>query len=412
MDQEISRCNHLWINANVATLDPSIAAPYGLLERHALGVRDGMISLVVPMQELDLSRFHGAYTDCRGGLVTPGFIDCHTHLVYGGNRASDFVKRLQGMSYEQISRSGGGIRSTMQATRALGEEDLFSLARPRLLALIAEGCTGVEIKSGYGLTPYDELKILRVVRRLRQEFPVRISATLLAAHSVPPEYLGRPDAYVDLICAELIPRVALEKLADAVDVFCERIAFTAMQAERLFLAAREYGLGLKIHAEQLSDTGAAALAAAYGAWSADHLEYLGESGVVALQQAGTVATLLPGAFYFLRETRMPPVQLLRAHGVPMALATDLNPGSSPFASLRLMMNLACVLWGLTAEEALAGVTRNAARALGWGDRLGTLAAGREADFLVWDLEDPAQLACEVGFSSPRERVLKGVVSGA
>ncbi|UFS70173.1 imidazolonepropionase [Geomonas sp. RF6] len=412
MDQEISNCDRLWTNARLVTLDPATGAGYAMLEHYALGVSDGLIAVIAPMEGLDLSGFDKEVTDCRGALITPGFIDCHTHLVYGGNRAGDFVKRLQGMSYEQISRTGGGIRSTMQATRASSEEELFLKARPRLLSLIAEGCTMVEIKSGYGLNVYDELKMLRVVQRLREEHPVRISATLLAAHAVPPEYLGKSDAYVDLICTELIPRVSIQKLADAVDVFCEKIAFTAMQAERLFLAARDYGLGLKIHAEQLSDTGAAALAAAYGAWSADHLEQLEEEGVRALQQAGTVATLLPGAYYFLKETRMPPVALFREYRVPMALSTDLNPGSSPFASIRLIMNLACLLWGLTPEEALAGVTRNAARALGWGDRLGTLTVGKEADFLVWDLEDPAQLPSEVGLSAPLQRVLKGVVTRA
>jgi imidazolonepropionase len=399
--------DRLWTNARVATLDPEVGTGYALLERHALGVRAGRIAAVLPMRDLDLAGFPGEVTDCRGGLLTPGLIDCHTHLVFGGHRAGDFVKRLQGMSYRDIARSGGGILSTVAATRALSEEELFLRARPRLLALMAEGCTTVEIKSGYALNLEQELGMLRVARRLGEELPVRVSATLLAAHAVPPEYLEKPEAYLDMICGELIPRVAAEALADALDVFCETIAFTVQQAERLFVAASSHGLGLKIHAEQLSSSGAAALAARYGAWSADHLEHLDESGVLALRQAGTVATLLPGALYFLQQTRKPPVWLLRRHLVPMALATDLNPGSSPLASIRLMLNMGCLLLGLTPEEALAGVTRNAARALGLGDRLGTLSVGKQADFLLWDLEDPAQLACEVGLSAPCQRIFQG-----
>ena len=407
MKTPASECDRLFTNARLATLDPEISSDYGLLEHHALGVLTGRIAAVVPMELLDLACFKGQVTDCHGALLTPGFIDCHTHLVYGGHRAGDFTKRLQGLSYQEIARSGGGILSTVEATRALSEEELILRARPRLLALMSEGCTTVEIKSGYGLSVEAELKMLRVARRLEHELPVRVSTTLLAAHAVPPEYLGKADDYVEMICSELIPRVAAEALADAVDVFCETIAFSIQQAERLFLAARQYRLGLKIHAEQLSNSGSAALAAGFSAWSADHLEHLDESGVAALQRAGTIATLLPGAFYFLKEPRKPPVELLRRHGVPMALATDLNPGSSPLASIRLMMNMGCLLFGLSPEEALAGVTRNAARALGWGDRLGTLAVGKEADLLLWDLEDPAQLACEVGMGAPCQRIFKG-----
>jgi len=407
MPDAISRCDRIWTNARLATLDPSVGPGYGLLEQHALGVRQGRIAAIVPMQRCDLTGFTGTVTDCRGGLLTPGLIDCHTHLVYGGQRAADFARRLRGTSYQEIARTGGGILSTVRATRALSEDELRELARPRLVTLMNEGCTTVEVKSGYGLSVEDELKMLRVARRLGEELPVRISTTLLAAHAVPPEYLGNADAYLDLVCSELIPRAAAEALADAVDVFCETIAFTVPQAERLFLAARDHGLGLKVHAEQLSNSGAAALAAAFSAWSADHLEHLDESGVLALQRSGTVAVLLPGACYFLQETQRPPVALLRSHGVPMALSTDLNPGSSPLASIRLMMNMGCLLLGLSPEEALAAVTRNAARALGWGDRLGTLTVGKEADLLLWDLEDPAQLACEVGLGAPCRRIFKG-----
>ena len=407
MNEQISRCDRLFVNARLATLDPEAGPGYGLLEQHALGVRAGHIAAIVPMPQLDLPAFTGEVVDCGNALLTPGLIDCHTHLVYGGQRAADFVQRLQGMSYQEIARSGGGILSTVRATRRLSEEELYLQARPRLMTLMSEGCTTVEIKSGYGLSMDHELKMLRVARRLGQELPVRVSTTLLAAHAVPPEYQGDADAYLELICSELIPRVAEQALADAVDVFCETIAFSVPQAERLFLAARRYGLGLKVHAEQLSGSGAAALAAQFSAWSADHLEHLDEPGVQALQWTGTVATLLPGAFYFLKESRRPPVELLRSYGVPMALATDLNPGSSPLASIRLMMNMGCLLLGLSPEEALAAVTRNAARALGWGERLGTLTVGKEADFLIWNLEDPAQLVAEVGLSAPYRRIFRG-----
>ena len=281
------------------------------------------------------------------------------------------------------------------------------LARPRLESLLREGCTTIEIKSGYGLTAEDELKMLRAAKRLGQELPVRIRTTLLAAHAVPPEYKDNPDDYVDMICNELIPQVAEEGLADAVDIFCESIAFTLPQAKRLFQAARRFGLGIKVHAEQLTAGGAAALAARYGAWSADHLEYLDEAGATEMQAAGTIALLLPGAFYFLLETRKPPIELLRGLGVPMALATDLNPGSSPLASLRLMMNMGCTLFGLTPEEALAAVSRNSALALGLGNCLGTLAVGKEADMLLWDLDHPSQLAGEVGWGGPIQRIFKG-----
>lgn len=407
MTTDLSQCDHIWTNARLVTLDPAVDAGYGLLQDHLLGVRDGRIAALLPSGEVDLATFDGGVTDCQGALITPGFIDCHTHLIYGGNRAGDFVKRMRGMSYQEISRSGGGIASTVTATRALSEDQLFLKARPRLLALMHEGCTTVEIKSGYGLSFTEELKMLRVAKRLGQELPVRISATLLAAHVVPAEYREKPDSYVDMICSDLIPEVAAEALADAVDVFCDSIAFSVAQAERIFLAASRHGLGLKIHAEQLSSSGGAALAAAFKAWSADHLEHLDEHGLHALQHSGTVATLLPGAVYYLREGRKPPVELLREHGIPIALATDLNPGSSPFASIRLIMNMGCILLGLSPEEAVAGVTRNAARALGLGERLGTLTVGKEADFLLWNLEDPAQLVCEVGLGEPSRRVVEG-----
>lgn len=402
-----TECERLWRNVRIATLDPAVAKPYGMLENKILGIRAGLVSLILPEGELDLSGFEGEVIDGNGCLLTPGLIDSHTHLLYGGNRADEFEQRLLGASYADIARAGGGIMSTVRATRALSEEELVRLARPRLEALLREGCTTIEIKSGYGLTAEDELKMLRAAKRLGQELPVRIRTTLLAAHAVPPEYKDNPDDYVDMICNELIPQVAEEGLADAVDIFCESIAFTLPQAERLFQAARRSCLGIKVHAEQLTSGGAAALAARYGAWSADHLEYLDEAGATEMQAAGTIALLLPGAFYFLQETRKPPIELLRRLGVPMALATDLNAGSSPLASLRLMMNMGCTLFGLTPEEALAAVTRNAALALGLGNCLGTLAVGKEADMLLWDLDHPSQLAGEVGWGGPIQRIFKG-----
>jgi imidazolonepropionase len=407
LNRAISRCDRLWTNVRLATFDPTVAEPYGQLENHVLCTRGADIEAILPQDSADFSNVPGEVIDCQGALMTPGLIDCHTHLVYGGDRTAEFEQRLRGASYLEIARSGRGILSTVRATRALDEEELIRLARPRLLALAREGATTVEIKSGYGLTAKDELKMLRCARGLARELPVQIRTTLLAAHAVPPEYLGSPEDYVDLICRELIPRVAAEELADAVDVFCETIAFSPSQAERMFRAARDHGLGVKVHAEQLSNCGSAALAARFGAWSADHLEHLDEAGAQAMRAAGTVAVLLPGPFYFLQGTRKPPVDTLRRFGVPIALATDLNPGSCPLASLRLMMNLGCTLFGLTPEEALAGVTRNAALALGLGERLGTLAVGKQADLLLWEATNPAQLVCEVGWGAPLRRVVRG-----
>ena len=406
---QFSHCERVLVNVRMATFDPAVGAPYGLLDSHILGICQGRIAALLPRQEADLSDFDGEIVDGQGGWLTPGLIDSHTHLVYGGHRAREFEQRLLGKSYEEIARAGGGILSTVRATRSLSQEQLVVQARPRLEALLGEGVTTVEIKSGYGLTVADELKILRAAKALAAEYPVRVSTTLLAAHCVPPEFRSEPDRYVEVICHELLPQVVEENLADAVDVFCESIAFTLQQSERIFTAARQAGLGIKVHAEQLSLSGGAALAAGFGAWSADHLECLDEAGILALQASGTVATLLPGAFYFLQEHRKPPVGLLRRHGVPMALATDLNPGTSPLASLRLMLNMGCTLFGLTPEEALAGVTRNAATALGQGNALGTLRVGQQADMLLWDIEHPAQLAGEVGSQRPRQRIVRGEV---
>jgi imidazolonepropionase len=382
------------------------------LSDHALAVKDGKIELILPMRELDLQNFNGEIIDALGGWITPGLIDSHTHLVYGGQRAGEFTQRLQGTSYAEISSAGGGILSTVKATRALSEDQLVVQARPRIEALVNEGVTTVEIKSGYGLTIKDELKMLRAAKTLADDYPVHLSRTLLAAHAVPPEFNNSADAYVELVIQELIPLVAEEQLADAVDVFCEQIAFSIEQTERILLAAQAAGLGIKLHAEQLSNSHGAELATRYGAWSVDHLEYLDAAGIRAMQKSDTVATLLPGAFYFLGETRKPPVADLRQAEVPMALASDLNPGSSPLASLRLMMNMGCVLFNLTPEEALLGVTRHAARALGLSATAGQLSIGRAADMLLWNIEDPAQLSYQFGATPLVQRIFTGEISHA
>ncbi|MCW9050284.1 MAG: imidazolonepropionase [Deltaproteobacteria bacterium] len=393
-------------------MDRAVDGSYGLLSDHALAVKDGKIELILPMRELDLQNFNGEIIDALGGWITPGLIDSHTHLVYGGQRAGEFTQRLQGTSYAEISSAGGGILSTVKATRALSEDQLVVQARPRIEALVNEGVTTVEIKSGYGLTIKDELKMLRAAKTLADDYPVHLSRTLLAAHAVPPEFNNSADAYVELVIQELIPLVAEEQLADAVDVFCEQIAFSIEQTERILLAAQAAGLGIKLHAEQLSNSHGAELAARYGAWSVDHLEYLDAAGIRAMQKSDTVATLLPGAFYFLGETRKPPVADLRQAEVPMALASDLNPGSSPLASLRLMMNMGCVLFNLTPEEALLGVTRHAARALGLSATAGQLSIGRAADMLLWNIEDPAQLSYQFGATPLVQRIFTGEISHA
>lgn len=397
----------LWINARIATFDPAVSAPYGLRDGWAIGVSGSRIAGLYPREAMEVRRFGGPVTDVRGRWITPGFIDCHTHLVFGGSRAIEWEKRLTGVPYAEIAKAGGGILSSVHATRALSEDELVHAALPRLRALAAEGVTCVEIKSGYGLTTADEPKMLRAAKRVGEAVGVEVSPTLLAAHAVPPEFAGRADDYVSLIVDEMIPAAACERLAEAVDVFCEHIAFTVPQCERIFAAAAQHGLAIKGHVEQLTNSHGAELVARRGGWSADHLEYLDEAGVQALAQAGTVAVLLPGAFYFLREKQKPPVEALRAAGVPMSVATDLNPGTSPFASLRLAMNMACVLYGLTPEESLVGVTRNSARALGRCERLGTLAVGKQADFLIWDVVHPAEIVCSLGVNPLVGRVIRG-----
>jgi len=397
----------LWTHCNIATLQAGQAVPYGLIRDAALAVEGGKIAWVGPRSELpaDLAARMPREHDAAGALITPGLIDCHTHLVYGGDRAQEFEQRLQGASYEDIARAGGGISSTVKATRAASEAELEIQSRRRLQALLAEGVTTLEIKSGYGLSFEHERKTLRVARALAGSQPVDVRTTFLGAHALPPEFAGRQDAYVDEVI-RMLPLLHAEGLVDAVDAFCERIAFSTAQTERVFQAAQSLGLRVKLHAEQLSDSGGARLAAQYGALSCDHLEWLSEEGAAAMAQAGSVAVLLPGAFYFLRETKLPPVALLRTQQVPMAISTDCNPGSSPCTSLLLMLNMACTLFRLTPEEALAGVTRHAARALGLADR-GVIAAGQRADFVLWDVAHPAQLAYALGANPRLQTVFKG-----
>ncbi|HDM8233334.1 TPA: imidazolonepropionase [Vibrio campbellii] len=345
--------------------------------------------------------------DLQSKLLLPGLIDCHTHLVYAGNRANEFEMRLNGVPYEEIAKQGGGILSTVRATREASEEQLIELALPRLDGLLASGVTSVEVKSGYGLTLRDEIKMLRAAKALEQERKVKITTTLLAAHALPPEFKDRADDYIQHICDDIIPLVAEEKLATSVDVFCESIGFNLAQTERVFEAAKKHGLHVKGHTEQLSNLGGTTLTAKYNGLSADHIEYLDEIGVRAVANSSTVATFLPGAFYFLRETQLPPIELLRTHKVPMAIATDINPGTSPFADLTLMLNMACTLFRLTPQEALRGVTQNAAKALGYGESRGVIEIGYDADFSIWDIEHPADLSYQVGAKRLVGRIVNG-----
>jgi imidazolonepropionase len=387
-----------FLNANLATMREG--APYGAIRDGVVAVKNDRISWAGP--RADWRERAREEHDVRGAWITPGLVDCHTHLVYAGNRAHEFEQRLKGATYEEIARAGGGILSTVSATRAASEEELFQIAQKRLARWQAEGATVVEVKSGYGLDRDTELKMLRAARRLSG---LTVKTTFLGAHALPEEYRGRSDAYIDLVCEEVLPEAQRQGLVDAVDVFCERIAFTPEQTRRVFEKAGALGLPVKLHADQLSDQGGAALAAEHQALSADHIEFSSEAGILRMAAAGTVAVLLPGAFYFLREEQRPPVGALRMHGVPIALATDHNPGSSPLSSPLLVLNMACTLFGLTPEEALAGMTRNAARALGLLATHGTLEVGKHADLALWEVDAPAELAYAFG-ANPCMKVLR------
>lgn len=396
--------DRLWTGARIATLDAAREG-LGIVEDGAIAAREGRIAWVGPRSQAP--SFAARETiELEGRWITPGLVDCHTHLVYGGNRAHEFELRLAGATYEEIARAGGGILSTVKATRSASEDELVATALPRLDALIAEGVTTVEIKSGYGLETETELRQLRAARRLGTLRPVGVRTTFLGAHAMPPEVEDK-DTYIARLCAQMLPEVARLGLADAVDAFMEHIAFSGAQTARVFEVAKRLGLPVKLHADQLSNDGGARLAARYGALSADHLEHTDEEGAAALARAGTVAVLLPGAYYFIRETQKPPVAHFRAHKVPMAIATDANPGSSPLTSLLLAMNMGATLFRLTVEELLAGVTREAARALGMLSKIGTLEVGKQADLAIWNVERLAELPYRMGFNPLHARVWRG-----
>ena len=394
----------LWQHCHVATM---AGGQYSIIEDAAMVTADSLIEWIGPRSQVPAADYAQVH-DLQGAWVTPGLIDCHTHTVFGGNRSGEFEQRLEGVSYAEIAAKGGGIASTVRATRAATEDELFESAHKRLRSLLRDGVTTVEIKSGYGLNLASERKLLRVIRRLGDALPVSVRATCLAAHALPPEYKDRADDYIDHICSEMLPALAAEGLVDAVDAFCEYLAFSPEQVERVFKVAQQLGLPVKLHAEQLSSLHGSSLAARYHALSADHLEFMTEEDAIAMAAAGTVAVLLPGAFYFLRETRLPPMDALRKHGVKIAIASDLNPGTSPALSVRLMLNMACTLFRMTPEEALAGATQHAATALGMGDTHGSLEVGKVADFVAWQIDRPADLAYWLGGELDKRVVRHGV----
>jgi imidazolonepropionase len=407
IDEEEHRLPRVWRNARLATMADALPG-LGIVEHGGVAARDGRIVFAGPEGELPAAARDGAaIIDCEGRWVTPGLIDCHTHLVHAGNRANEFEMRLAGATYEDVAKAGGGIVSSVKALRAASEDQLVAETLPRLDALMSEGVTTVEVKSGYGLDLVNETKSLRAARRLGLVRPVTVRTTFLGAHALPPEAVGDKDAYIEKVVSEMLPAVAAEGLADAVDGFCEGIAFSPEQISEVFAAAHALGLPVKLHADQLSNLYGAALAASHHALSADHLEYTDEAGASAMAAAGTVAVLLPGAFYFIREEKKPPVDLFRRHGVPMAVATDCNPGTSPLTSLLLTMNMAATLFSMTVEECLIGVTRVAAQALGMSRETGTLEAGKSADLAIWDVERPAELVYRMGFNPLHARIWRG-----
>ncbi|MEL0654985.1 imidazolonepropionase [Pseudoalteromonas issachenkonii] len=393
---ELEEIDLLLTDANIATMDSNINAPYGAIKNAAIAIKNGKIAWIGEQSTLpSFDVFATPTLSVKGQWLTPGLIDCHTHLVFAGSRSQEFEQRLQGVSYEEIAAQGGGIASTVKATRAADREQLFVDAKDRLNTLLKEGVTTAEIKSGYGLDTENEIKILEVARLLGEHHPIDIKTTFLGAHALPPEYKGRADEYIDLVCTDMLDQVVANNLADAVDVFCENVGFSYSQTKRVFQAAKKHNLPVKCHAEQLSNQQGAKLVAQFNGLSADHIEHLDEEGVKAMADAGTVAVLLPGAFYFLRETKIPPIELLNQYKVPIAIASDFNPGTSPLCSVHLMMNMACTLFRLTPEQALAGVTRNAAKALGLDDR-GILKVGARADIAHWQISRPSQLSYQFG----------------
>jgi len=399
----------VWKKARIANPKSGYTNSIDIIEDGAIGISEGKIEWLGSTDNLPSARMghHTVVHDCNGSLLTPGLIDCHTHLVFGGDRSSEFQLRLEGKTYEEIARSGGGIISTMDATRSTSSKELEEKTCQRAFALIRQGVTTIEVKSGYGMDVAHEMRLLEVIDKISHKLPVRVMRTLLGLHALPPEYGQNRDLFVTEVCEELLPNAVSRNLVDMVDAFCESIAFTTEECSRFFKKAKDLGVPIRLHADQLSDTGGATLAAGFAALSADHLEYISEEGVIAMAQAATVAVLLPGAFYYLKEEQVPPIPLFRKHGVPFALATDANPGSSPVFSILSAMNMGCLHFGLTPEEAFVGVTKNAACALGLDDQIGTLQVGKLADFAIWDLEHPRELAYWIGLNPCKEVVVGG-----
>lgn len=403
---QVFKFDSLWHGFHLATMHQG---QYHSIEGAAIGVVDGHIAWIGKHADLTDYRCDESHDLC-GGWVTPGLIDCHTHLVFGGNRANEFEQRLNGVSYQEIAAQGGGIASSVKSTREESHQELFESGKRRLISLLKDGVTSLEIKSGYGLSLEHEIKMLEVAKELAEAFPADIKTTCLAAHALPPEYKGRSDDYIEHLCSEVLPKIAELGIADAVDAFCEGIGFSPAQVEKYFKVAQALGLPVKLHAEQLSSLGGTTLAARYQALSADHLEFITEDDVAAMAESGTVAVLLPGAYFTLKETQKPPIDLLRRYNVPMAIATDANPGTSPALSLRLMMNMACTLFGLTPEEALAGTTIHAAKALGLAESHGELKVGKLADFVCWDVESPGELSYWLGGNLMKSRIKSGALA--
>ncbi len=407
--QSLKICDQVWINVNLATFSNTAVDQYGSLRNYALGIKNGLVACITSMSSVTATQLPFNVIDGHNGWITPGLIDCHTHLVFGGHRAQEFELRLRGIPYQQLLHQGGGILATTRATRIRSQEQLIKSALPRIKALALEGTTCIEVKSGYGLNIEDEMKMLKVAQNLSNHYPIKIMSTLLIANTIPPEYAGRVDGYVDMICDELIPSVVSEKLASAIDINCDCTTFSRQQRQRLFETAAESGLMLKAHAEQYSCNGGASFASFYGAHSCDHLEYISEEGVEDMAKAKAIAVLLPGTHYFMQSKHCPPVELFRKHHIPMAIASDTNPGTSPLASIRLMMNMSCIFFRLTPAEALAGATINAAKALGIDSQYGSIAIGKTADLCLWEIDHPNELPYQLGHCPLKQRIIAGSI---